>query len=103
MEAVGSGAIAALADRRFGSIGDIPLEEMDLYAQTYGRYPPTDEQPEKGRIVGVGIHYLWNALADGKSITVESITTFDVNPQGLITREEVFHDPDSIIAAGLAP
>jgi ketosteroid isomerase-like protein len=102
MEVEGSGAIAALADQRFGSIGDTPLEYIELYAQIDGRYPPTEEEPENGRIVGVGILYQWNALAGGKSSAVESITTFEVNPQGLITREEVFHDPDSLIAAGLA-
>ena len=62
MQAEGSAAIAALANQRFGSIGEIPLEEMDLYPQTNGRYPLTEEQPEKGRIVGVSIHYRWRVL-----------------------------------------
>jgi hypothetical protein len=103
MEAVGSGAIVDLADQRFGSTGDITLEEMGLYAQTNGSDAPTDEQPELGGIVGVGIHYRWNAVVEGKSEAVESLTTFDVDSQGLITSEEVFHDADSLAAAGLAP
>lgn len=102
MQAEGSDAIAALAEQRFGSIGDTPLEEIDLYAQTNGRYPPTEEKPKDGRIVGAGISYQWNAFADGKSNAVKSVTTFDINQEGLITREEVFHDPESLIAAGLA-
>jgi hypothetical protein len=103
MEAAGSGLIADLADQRFGSTGDITLNEIGLYAQTNGTDAPTDEQPEMGRIVGVGIHYQWNAVVEGESTVVESLTTFDVDSQGLITGEEVFHDADSLIAAGLAP
>jgi ketosteroid isomerase-like protein len=103
LEAVGSGAIADLADKRFGSTGDITLDEIGLYAQTNGSDAPTDEQPELRGIVGVGIHYRWNALVDGASAAVESLTTFEVGSQGLITREEVFHDADSLVASGLAP
>jgi ketosteroid isomerase-like protein len=103
MGTVGSGAIADLASQRFGQIGDITLEEMGLYAQTNGPDAPAGEQPEMGRIVGVGIHYRWNAVVDDESSEVESLTAFYLNEQGLITREEVFHDPDSFLAAGLAP
>jgi hypothetical protein len=103
MGAVGPGEIADLAVKRFGANGDNTLEELGLYAQTNGSDAATDEQPELGRIVGVGIHYRWNALVEGESTAVESLTTFDVDSQGLITGEEVFHDADSLIAAGLAP
>lgn len=103
MDAVGPGEIGELASQRFGPVGDITLEEVGLYAQTDGSDAPTEEQPEMGRIVGVGIHYRWDAAVDGESNAVESLTTLYLNEHGLITREEVFHDPDSFLAAGLAP
>lgn len=103
MGAVGPDAIAEFATQRFGPIGDITLEEMGLYAQTDGPDAPTGEQPEMGRIVGVGIHYQWNAVVDGEPAAVDSLTTFYINEGGLITREEVFHDPEGFLAAGLAP
>ena len=47
----------------------------------------------------------------GKPATVEGLTTFelgtrmgkyfDPDPDGLITREEVFYDADSLLASGL--
>lgn len=40
---------------------------------------------------------------DCVSNEVESLMTFYLNEGGLITHEEVFHDPDSFLAAGLAP
>jgi hypothetical protein len=57
------------------------------------------------------MYYRFNVVADGKPSTVESLTTFelgtrvgkafDPDPNGLITREEVFYDADSLLASGL--
>ena len=103
MAAVGPEAIANLAEQRFGSIRDIKLEEIGLYTQTNGPHAPIDEQPEKGGIIGVGIHYRWYTIVEGASIEIESLTTFNLDSQGLITGEEVFHDADSLVAAGIVP
>ena len=49
-------------------------------------------------------------MVEGKSATVEGLTTFDLgtlqgtvvlDPNGLITQEEVFYDVDSLLASGL--
>ena len=84
---------------------------IDLYVQTNGPYAPTEQLPEQGAIIGVGIHYRCNLLVDGKPSTVEGLTTFELgtrmgksfapDPNGLITREEVFYDADSLLASGL--
>ena len=59
----------------------------------------------------MGIHYRCNLVVNGKPTTVESLTTFELgtrqgstfapDPNGLITREEVFYDADSLVASGL--
>ena len=109
----GASSIGDLADRRFLTNGDITLEVLRLYAQTNHYLPPTEASPDLGRIIGVGIHYRWTVTIDGKVTTAESLTTFefgtrhgkafDIDPSTLITREEVFHDPASLLAADLAP
>lgn len=103
LEAEGADAIGDLADKRFGSVGDITLDVILPYYQTYDTGPPTEEEPEAGRIIGVGIHYRLTASIDGDVTTVDSLTTFDIDPQGAITREEVFHDSDSLMATASAP
>jgi hypothetical protein len=100
MAAVGPKDIADLAGQRFGSTADIKLEEIGLYAQTNGPYAPTDEQPEMGRIVGVRIHYRLYTTEEGESVSMDFLTTFYLNEEGLITREEVFHE---LVAIGFAP
>jgi len=101
MEEEGSPEIGDLAGKRFGSAGDITLELIGLYVQTKGFNPPTELLPEVGRILGIGIHYRLVAVDDEVSMKVESITTFTLNPEGFITNEEVFHDVDSLVEAGL--
>ena len=103
MAAVGPKAIANLAEQRFGSTGDIKIEEMGLYAQTNGPHAPTVYKFGVGRIVGVGIHYrLYTTVGDASTV-LDSLTTFYINEEGLITREEVFHDADSLVMAGILP
>lgn len=76
------------------------------------RYAPTDVNPESGQIIGVAIRYRWTVDVDGEPTTVESMTalrmgtadahSFERQPDGLITHEEVFHLPASLIGAGFA-
>jgi hypothetical protein len=111
LQAQGPAAISELSQKRFGSAGKVTFEIMDLYAQTNGYVPPTKQQPEQGAIIAVGIHYRCTLVVSGKPGTVESLTTFDlgtrreksfdIDPDGLITREEVFYDADSLLASGL--
>jgi photosystem II stability/assembly factor-like uncharacterized protein len=111
LHAQGPGDIAELAGKRFGSAGKTAFEVIDLYVQTNGPDPPTEQLPKQGAIIGVGIHYRCNLVMDGKSATVEGLTTFELgtrqgstfapDPNGLITREEVFYDADSLLASGL--
>lgn len=101
IDVVGSDAISSLADERFGSNPDITLEVLAVYAQTNGHYAPTEELPEQGDVIGVALHH--RVLArDTADVILESISAFELgyrhsdsfepHPDGLITREEVFHD-----------
>jgi hypothetical protein len=114
LQAQGASAIAALGEKRFGAGGPVTFEIIDLYAQTNTYQPPTEQQPKQGAIIAVGIRYRCNQIVDGKPTSVESLTTFqlgtrmgkglflfDLDPNGLIHREEVFYDADSLLASGL--
>jgi ketosteroid isomerase-like protein len=115
LTAQGGAAIGELGEERFGTTKPVTFEIIDLYAQTYGYKPPAAFS-QSGAIIGVGIHYKCNLLVDGKPSTVESLTTFelgtrqgggwnylnyDLDPDGLIHREEVFYRADSLLASGL--
>ena len=110
LQAQGPAAIADLVKERFGVSSPVTFEVIDLYAQTNGYAPPTELQPELGAITAVGIRYRCNLAAGDKPATVEGLITFDLgtlqgsvvlDPNGLITREEVFYDADSLLASGL--
>ena len=110
LQAQGASAIAQLSKERFGD-GPTTFEVVELYAQTNGHVPPAEERPEKGAIIGVGIHYRADLIVEGTSTTVEGLTTFelgtrmgyyvDIDPNGLITREEAFYGADSLLASAL--
>ena len=109
-EANGPGDIGALAERRFGPVDDFAVEVIALYGQTNGHREPSEGRPDDGQVYGVAIHYRWTVL-DGEGHAVESLTTFELgsremsgwslHPDGLITEENVFHDVDTLLAAGL--
>ena len=111
LHAQGPAAISELLDKRFGSAGKVSFKTLDLYAQTYGPYAPNSQSPRQGAIIAVGIHYRCTLAASGTSKTIEGLTTlqlgtrqgkyFSLDPNGLITREEVFYDADSLLASGL--
>jgi ketosteroid isomerase-like protein len=101
-------AIGDLGDERFGSDGDLIIEVIDVYAWTHGRRPPTESNPDVGRLIGVAIHYR-AAVDDGTTTwTQEAVTTlelgerstsgFEPDPEGLIHREDVYHEPSSLLA-----
>jgi hypothetical protein len=111
LTARGPAAISELGDKRFGSADKVSIEIVDLFAQTNGPTQPTDALPQNGAIIGVGIHYRATLAVGGKSTSLEGVTTFELgtrvgiafnpDPNGLITREEVFYNADSVIASGL--
>jgi len=113
LEGEGSSAIARLADERIGPKANAKLEVLGLAAQINGPSAPTETQPDQGGIIAVAIHYRWTATIDDDEMTGEGLTTFELGtrmkssfepePDGLITREEVFHDAESLITAGMAP
>jgi hypothetical protein len=104
IEAVGPEEIGGLADERFGT-GDVTFEVLNVYGQTNGYRAPTEGSPELGRVIGVGIHYRVSAGDTGAPL-LESLTTFDLgtrqresfepDPHGRITREQIFHDPATL-------
>ena len=107
----GPAAISELSQKRFRSAGKVTFKIIDLYAQTNSYKPPTAELPGNGVIIGVGIHYSCDLVVDGQTKTVEGLITFELgtrqgkafapDPNGLITREEVFYEADSLLASGL--
>jgi hypothetical protein len=112
LQAQGPAAISELFDQRFGSASKVAFKILDLFAQTDGPYPPNSQSPRQGAIIAVGIHYRCTLAANGTSKTIEGLTTlqlgtrqvgtyFSLDPNGLIHREEVFYDADSLLASGL--
>jgi hypothetical protein len=101
IDAIGSEEISSLADERFGSDQEITLEVVAVYARTNDHHAPTEALPEQGAVIGVAIQH--RVLThDTAEVIFESLTafelgarhsdSFDPHPDGLITREEVFHD-----------
>ncbi len=79
IQAQGAAAIGELGDKRFGSGGPLTLEVIDLYVQTNdGLDTSTEQPPEQGAIIAVGIHYRCNLVVEGEPTTVESLTTFEL-------------------------
>jgi len=113
IDAAGRAAIAGLGDERFGSNGDPACTLLDLYAQNYGGADPTPADPDRGQVIAVAIQFRCSLAGDPGAatdhITVLRLGTrqadgrFVLDPSGRILREEVFHDTDSLIAAGVAP
>lgn len=99
VDAVGSAAIAETAEQRFGTAAPA-CQAIDLYGLTNGGI----------QIIGLAIHA--QCVPSGApSSAVESVFLlrfgsyagdgFDVDADGLITSEEVYHDADSLTASGL--
>ncbi len=109
LAATGADEIGDLATERFGSAADLSIEVLGLYAWTDGHLPPTETNPDRGRLVGVAIQYRALAEDNGVPRVQEAITTlhlgtlqeasFDADPLGLIHYEEVYHEPATLLAA----
>lgn len=109
LEAEGGAAIGALADQRFGSSEDLAIEVLDLYVWTDGYAPPTEASPDMGKLIGVALHYRAEVDSDGTAEVHEGLTTLELatrdeenleaDPQGLIHREEVYHDATTLMEA----
>lgn len=109
VDTTGPDAIGEQTAARFGT-GAFRMQVEDAYAQTNGFDTADLDNPDAGRIYGVGIHYRI-VDAQGKEV-LDSITFLEMGtlepegdvgrailqPDGLITREEAFHLRDSLIA-----
>jgi ketosteroid isomerase-like protein len=105
LNASGREAIGQLAESRFGSDYGLSIEVLDIYAWTAGITPPSDFNPVAGRLIGVAIHY--RATREGSSDVQEAVATLElgvksgtgieVDPDGLIHRERVYHSPDTLL------
>ncbi|MGB5758717.1 MAG: hypothetical protein WBM50_17520 [Acidimicrobiales bacterium] len=108
IEATGAGEISRLSDRRLGPGANAEMEVIGVYAQTNGYALPTESTGDLGQVIGLGIHYrVWDPDSDARPLerlaTFEMGTRradgFDLHPEGLITREEVFHLVGSYVSA----
>jgi hypothetical protein len=104
IDSVGPEEISGIAKRRFGR-DVVTIEVLEVYAQTNGPDVPTDTDSEVGDVIAVAIHY--QVSSPGADLaSFDSLTTFELgtrhasgftrHPMGLITREEVFHNIDTV-------
>jgi hypothetical protein len=108
LDATGAGSIGELADIRFGATGDLDIEVLGLYAWTDGHFAPGPDWPDRGRLVGIAIHYQVTFENDGAQRSLESLTTLELgtlterqieaDPDGLVHVERVYHEPSSLLA-----
>ncbi len=116
-EATGPESVGALGDKRFGSTGDLTIEVLDLFSWTDGYGQPSDQDPHHGELLGVTIHYCATINGNGAKYVQEAVTTLelghryvtddlythvDIDPEGLIHREVVYHEPVSLLVAAEA-
>lgn len=118
LEASGSESVGALSDQRFGSTGGLTIEVLDLFSWTDGYGQPSERDPHHGSLLGVTIHYRATVNDNGVEHVQEAATTLelghryvsddlythvDIDPEGLIHREVVYHEPSSLLAGWSSP
>ena len=117
LESAGDEDIGDLGDERFGSVGQLSIEVLDLFSWTDGYGQPSESDPTHGSLIGVAIHYRATAIDGGVEQVQEAVTTLelcrryvrnlytytDPDPEGLIHREVVYHAPTSLLAALAKP
>ena len=100
IEVTGAREISGLSDRRLGPGANAEIEVVGVYAQTNEYQLPSEATGDLGQVIALGIHY--RVLdPDGDAPPLQRLATFelgtrrsggfDLHPEGLITREEVFH------------
>ncbi len=112
LDAIGPESVGALADRRFGSTGELTIEVLDLFSWTDGYGQPSERDPQHGNLLGVTIHYRATVNDNGARHAQEAVTTLelghryvsddlythvDIDPEGLIHRETIYHEPTSLL------
>jgi SnoaL-like domain len=107
LSAQGAQQIGQLAQARFGAEGQVDLEVVDQYAQTYGYGAAYSNHPYVGAVIAAPIRYRATMAVGGQPITRESFTFLrfaswtpaaglSTEPDGRIVEERVFHDAASL-------
>ena len=109
LAADGAEAIGDLAVERFGSTGDVTIAVLERYAWTDGPGAPTVSEPERGRLLGVAIHYRAEVGDDDAHHSQAGVITLvlgtrhdthiDSDAEYLIHDEDVYHAPATLLAA----
>ena len=111
LRASGPDSVGGRADDRFGSVGDLSFEILDLFSWTDGYGQPSESDPTHGSLMGVAIHYRGTVSDGGEEQVQEAVTTLelcrryvrklytytDPDPDGLIHREVVYREPNSLL------
>lgn len=107
LSAQGAHQIGQLAQTRFGAEGQVNLEVVDKYAQTYGYGVAYSKHPYVGAVIAAPIRYRATMTVSGQPTTRESFTFLrfaswtpaaglSTEPDGRIVEERVFHDAASL-------
>ena len=107
IEASGADEIGQSVTERFGS-GEGTMTIEEIYGVTvHGSLIPSGSPSNHGDVAGVGIRYQWTPDVGGTSTTMDSLVLFHFgrieagkfvsDHTNLIVREEVFHNPDSLM------
>lgn len=115
IEATGADEIGILSDQRFGSASTPACSPTEIYVQTNDGDPSSSDNigPEAGKIIGVALVYRCSLSGDtAYAIRAVSLLLFgtrppedvpaELDPDGLIVREEVLYNLDSLTATGIA-
>jgi ketosteroid isomerase-like protein len=108
---VGADEIGMSITERFGS-AQATMRIQEVFGVTLDSLLiPLGSPSKRGDIAGVGIRYQWTIDGGGNPTTVDSLALvylgsvlggfFESDPQNLIVREEIFHNPDTL--ASLTP
>lgn len=107
LNAQGAQQIGQLAQTRFGAEGQVNLEIVDKYAQTYGYGVAYSQHPYVGAVIAAAIRYRATITVSGQPTTRGSFTFLrfaswrpgaglSSDPDGRIVEERVFHDAASL-------
>lgn len=113
IRATNPAGIAALAGHRYGDAGAASCTLGDAYLVMNDGDPTTADwdDPDGGKVAGVALVTKCAVGSEGRTVEGASVlmlgtwtpTGYDLDPDGRIVSEEVFHDAASLVAAGIVP